>query len=68
MAVLNVGMLWIREVFVDSIRSKIALFNRFIGGRGTILSVVMDWGGGIGGRCAGVQPVSYSTFEVFLRR
>jgi hypothetical protein len=54
MAVLDKGMLWVRDVFVDSIRSNIALFNRFRGRRGAILSVVMDWGGGIGGRCAGV--------------
>lgn len=46
------GVLWVRDVFVDSICSNIALFNRFKGGRGVVLSVVMDLGRGIGGRCA----------------
>ncbi len=55
---LNMGMLWVRDVFVDSIRSKIALFNRFRGERGAAFTFVVVWGDGIGGKCAGVQHVS----------
>jgi hypothetical protein len=44
MAVLNMGMLWVRDVFVDSMRRKIALFNRGRERRGAFLKVVMDWG------------------------
>jgi hypothetical protein len=32
MAVLNVGMLWVRDVVVDSMRSKTALFHNCRGG------------------------------------
>jgi len=39
-----VGMLWVRDVFVDSMRRKIALFNRGRERRGAFLKVVMDWG------------------------
>jgi hypothetical protein len=58
MAVLNMGMLSVHDVFVDPMRSKIALFNRFRGERGAALSIVMVWGGGVGGRSAGAKPVS----------
>ena len=55
---LNMGMLSVHDVFVDPMRSKIALFNRFRGERGAALSIVMVWGGGVGGRSAGAKPVS----------
>lgn len=58
MAVLNVGMLWVRDVVVDSMRSKIALFHNCRGGRGAVLNVVMDCGRGIEGGSAVVQPIS----------